>query len=295
MGIQWQPLQSGNGGYAEFMRLGAYKPVAPMTLNHNQQTALGRPLAQDDAPIGDDTSNLNWGQDTQSHLSALNTSLDKLQQYQKDRDARLLELENQLKQGANTATATTPTGQPTPQPSPTPTSAPAAPTAALAPTKINTKKLNSYQKSFLDELLKGGLSDNQARAIMMSVMAENGWRNDLVFGTHQDVTKRAHGALSWQGGRETGLYNLYNQMGLMRNGKVVASDAAMRAQAKHLLNELKTSERRGWKGMQALGANADPYELARYYARRIGRGSNKADILAGREHNYRRMMNLMGG
>lgn len=152
--------------------------------------------------------------------------------------------------------------------------------------KIGDYEFNSDQKAFYDELINNGLSHNQSIAVMMNVQAENSWNPKYLYGDHQDVNKRAYGALSWQGGREKGLFNLLNKEGLLNNGVIVRDPKVMALQAKHFMNELSSSEKKN-AGTFLSNPDLDPVELARILNKTVIRSSQSARILANRDKAYK--------
>lgn len=157
---------------------------------------------------------------------------------------------------------------------------------AMPNQKIGNYEFNPHQKVFYDELINNGLSHNQSIAVMMNVQAENSWNPKYLYGDHQDVTKRAYGALSWQGGREKGLFNLLEKEGLLRNGNIIKDPKVMALQAKHFVNELNSTEKRNASNFLK-NPELDPIELARMLNKSVIRSSQSANILASRDRAYK--------
>lgn len=151
-------------------------------------------------------------------------------------------------------------------------------------------KMNDTQSVFYDTLTKNGLSKNQALAVMMNVQAENDFMDKYLFGSHQDGQKRAHGALSWQGGREIPLIAQLKAEGLIQNGQIVKSPRVVELQAKHFINELNGREKISSMSFRN-NVDGDPFELARLLNRRVIRSNQSKEVLEGREKAYRRFWN----
>lgn len=152
--------------------------------------------------------------------------------------------------------------------------------------RVGNYEFNPDQKAFYDELVNQGLTHNQSIAIMMNVQAENGWNPKYLYGDHQDVNRRAYGALSWQGGREKGLFDLLNKEGLLVDGKIVRDPKAMAVQARYFVNELRGAEKNNAREFLANG-NMDEYTLSRLINKTVIRSSQSANILAQREKAYK--------
>lgn len=158
----------------------------------------------------------------------------------------------------------------------------------------NIGNLSGNQQAFYDSLVKGGMSHNQALAVMMNVHAENNFADKYLFGTHQDGGKRAYGALSWQGGRELPLLAKLEANGLLKNGQILNDPRTMAIQAQHFLEEYNGAEKANAHWFRE-NPNADPYELARYLNKKVIRSNQSKKVLEGREKNYRAFMNKFGG
>lgn len=89
---------------------------------------------------------------------------------------------------------------------------------------------------------KAGFSHNQARVLVAEVGRENGLRNQYLFGTHKDDAngKINIGMISWQGARAIALMKYLASKGLLNNGRMVQSQAALDAQAEFLRQEMMT-------------------------------------------------------
>lgn len=91
-----------------------------------------------------------------------------------------------------------------------------------------------------------GLSDAQARVMAAEVGRENGWRADTVFGYHKDPHKGVNvGMLSWQGQRGREWEKLMQREGHIVNGQIVRSQAALDAQARFAVAEMRNNSHGG--------------------------------------------------
>jgi hypothetical protein len=157
--------------------------------------------------------------------------------------------------------------------------------SSSAPT--NDADKNHYREVMFNEFKKHGLSDNQALGLLMNVEAENGLQAQYLFGTHQDSTKTAYGALSWQGGREKELINRLNKAGLYKDGSITRTDDSLRIMSSYMIDELKS----GKQGNYLSFKGGDSFSYAREANRTYTRSSRDAKILQGREKNYRNTFN----
>lgn len=155
-------------------------------------------------------------------------------------------------------------------------------------------KFSTNQKAFYDSLVQGGLSNNQALAVMANVQAENSFMDKYLFGSHQDGKKRAYGALSWQGGREIPLLAKLKAEGLIKDGQIINNPRVMQLQAQHFLNELAGTEKGNSSWFRA-NRNADVLTLARDLNKRVIRSNQSAKVLAGRERSYNQFLKSTRG
>ena len=154
-----------------------------------------------------------------------------------------------------------------------------------APT--NDADKNHYREVMFNEFKKHGLSDNQALGLLMNVEAENGLQAQYLFGTHQDSTKTAYGALSWQGGREKELINRLNKAGLYKDGSIARTDDSLRIMSSYMIDELKSGKQGNYLNFKG----GDSFSYAREANRTYTRSSRDAKVLQGREKNYRNTFN----
>ncbi len=123
----------------------------------------------------------------------------------------------------------------------------------------------SIYKAFIDE----GATHSQALALTAEVGRENDFNADLIFGTHTDPARdkrgraiRNYGMLSWNQGREKPLMQSLQQAGLIKNGKMVRSQEALRLQARHALREALETNRQKHLSHFWGNPNADPESFA---------------------------------
>jgi hypothetical protein len=102
-------------------------------------------------------------------------------------------------------------------------------------------------KSVYEAYRKAGLSDKQAKVMTSEVGRENDYANKYLFGSHTDPHNKATntGFLSWQGSRGTALRKRLEEKGLMKNGKIERSQAALDEQARFSVDELNSGQYKG--------------------------------------------------
>ena len=92
-----------------------------------------------------------------------------------------------------------------------------------------------------------GLSHSQALAITAEVGRENGFQSKYLFGTHTDPAANTKGGaiknvgmLSWNQGRGNALASFLSKNGLLGNNGIQRSQAALNAQARFSVAEMKS-------------------------------------------------------
>lgn len=100
------------------------------------------------------------------------------------------------------------------------------------------------------ELIKGvytgfrnaGLSHEASMVMIGEVGRENAYHAKYLFGTHSDPHNKVTntGLISWQGSRKTALERELTAQGLMQNGRMAQTQETLNAQAKFLVNEMRT-------------------------------------------------------
>ena len=154
----------------------------------------------------------------------------------------------------------------------------------------------AHTQAAYDVARKHGLTDAQAKAILGNVMAENSFKSNLIFGNHQDGKRRAHGAMSWQGGREKGLFNKLRREGhIDENGRMKDTPEAFAAQIDYLINdEGKNGSERGNFNRFLKYQGNDPVQAARLLDRTVIRSAagNNAKIATQRDRAYRQVAGM---
>lgn len=161
----------------------------------------------------------------------------------------------------------------------------------------NTQRTNTNFSGSTQEIqqamynrLRTQLNHRDAMAVMGNIGAETGWSDKYFFGNHQDGSKRAYGAFSWQGGRETRLLDNLRSQGLLdANGNIHRNLDVVNTQADHILWELQNNEKGSWNRYQK-GNYQDILEASRAFNNSVVRSSKDAKVLAGRESKYQDMM-----
>lgn len=105
-----------------------------------------------------------------------------------------------------------------------------------------TKEQDANQTAVLNAFLKAGFSKNQAIALTAEVGRENNYNSKNLYGYHKDAANGAinMGMISWQGDRAKRLQAYMQERGLIKNGKMVRSQAALDAQAEFVKQEINS-------------------------------------------------------
>lgn len=112
---------------------------------------------------------------------------------------------------------------------------------SFAPGTEGLRGTAAVQKSVYDAYRTAGFSDTQARALTAEVGRENGYRENIIFGTHVDPYNKATnlGMISMQGHRFTGLYNYLKGKNLIDgNGNLIRNQATLTAMAQYQKQEM---------------------------------------------------------
>jgi len=113
-------------------------------------------------------------------------------------------------------------------------------------TPMGEAKIGGNQKQMMtnvyDAYRKAGFSDKQAKVMTAEVGRENDYSEKLIFGTHIDPHNKAVnlGMISMQGNRGTALAKYMTERGLMKNGKMEHSQAAIDAMAAFQMQEMQS-------------------------------------------------------
>ena len=87
-----------------------------------------------------------------------------------------------------------------------------------------------------------GFSEMQARILTAEIGRENSYNPKVMFGGHADPHSGSNvGMLSWQKSRVKPLLNFLQQAGVLNGTKIVPGQAALDAQAKFIMHEMKTT------------------------------------------------------
>lgn len=112
-------------------------------------------------------------------------------------------------------------------------------------TDLSKASNDELMRPTYNSLRKAGLSHQGALVMAGEIGRENGYRKDLIFGTHSDPANQATntGLISWQGPRKTALEKQLTDKGLMKDGKMQQSEATLDAQAEFLVGEMKSQNK----------------------------------------------------
>ena len=113
----------------------------------------------------------------------------------------------------------------------------------VTPGSAGLKGSAAVQKDVYDAYRTAGFSHNQSLALTAEVGRENGYRENIIFGTHVDPANAATnlGMISMQGNRHTGLYNFLKGKNLIDdNGQIVHSQDSLIAMAQYQKHEMIT-------------------------------------------------------
>lgn len=93
----------------------------------------------------------------------------------------------------------------------------------------------------MQALMNAGLNDNQARILAAEIGRENAFKDDYLWGYHNDPKngKINVGIISWQGNRGKGVESALKNAGLLNNGKITRGQASLDVMAKYLVDEIR--------------------------------------------------------
>lgn len=129
-----------------------------------------------------------------------------------------------------------------------------------------TKEQDANQTGVLNAFMKAGFTKNQAVALTAEVGRENDYNSKNLYGYHKDEAngKVNMGMISWQGDRAKRLEAHMQKKGLIQNGKMVQSQAALDAQAEFVKWEIDNdTDYSKTKQVFANNPNADPESYAK--------------------------------
>jgi hypothetical protein len=155
---------------------------------------------------------------------------------------------------------------------------------------------SQLQKQIYQAYMNAGLSPNQARIITAEVGRENSFNPQTVFGVHSDPKNKALnlGMLSWQGDRGRSLYSYLHSKGLIQNGSILKSQAALDEMARFSVSEMKNNKGYAQTAKTFLSNPNVDYQtgaevLGKNYIRWRYDDPNYSSGHANRDHFYRAM------
>lgn len=94
----------------------------------------------------------------------------------------------------------------------------------------------------VNAFVNAGFSEQGAAILAGEVGRENSFRPDLIFGSHSDPHNRVTnaGLFSWQKDRRTQLMSRLTEEGLVRNGRIIPSQAALDVMAEFARDEMQS-------------------------------------------------------
>lgn len=111
------------------------------------------------------------------------------------------------------------------------------------PVSANLKTQSGVQLAVYAGLRKAGFSDNQARILNAEIGRESSFALKNIFGYHKDPHKGVNlGMISWQGKRGRNLEKWMASAGLVKNGRMIQSQASIDMQAKFIIHEMRTDK-----------------------------------------------------
>jgi len=131
------------------------------------------------------------------------------------------------------------------QPAPAAPQAPAAPSGqprAFDPVPTAGGALPPAAATLYREFRNRGWTDEGARTMVAQIGRENAFNPEYMFGGHRDANPAAGqnaGIVSWNRGRRAALMQFMSQRGLVRDGRIVPGDEALRAQAEFADREMQ--------------------------------------------------------
>lgn len=128
-----------------------------------------------------------------------------------------------------------------------------------------SKEQDANQTGVLNAFLKAGFTKNQAIALTAEVGRENDYNSKNLYGYHKDAANGAvnMGMISWQGDRAKRLEEHMQSKGLIKDGKMVRSQAALDAQAEFVKKEIDGGQYKATKKLFSESPNLDPEAYAK--------------------------------
>ena len=128
-----------------------------------------------------------------------------------------------------------------------------------------SKEQDANQTGVLNAFLKAGFTKNQAIALTAEVGRESDYNSKNLYGYHKDAANGAvnMGMISWQGDRAKRLEEHMQSKGLIKDGKMVRSQAALDAQAEFVKKEIDGGQYKATKKLFSESPNLDPEAYAK--------------------------------
>lgn len=92
-----------------------------------------------------------------------------------------------------------------------------------------------------DAFKTAGFSHKQALALTAEVGRENDYREDLIFGHHQDSGRWNAGMMSWNQARGAAFMDYMKVKGMVQSGDIVRSQESLNTEAEFVMKEIRTS------------------------------------------------------
>ncbi|EPQ3070249.1 phage tail tip lysozyme [Acinetobacter baumannii] len=153
------------------------------------------------------------------------------------------------------------------------------------------EKTKEKQLAVYNAMKKAGFNDNWAAGLTASVGRENDYRDEYLFGKHQDKAGGINmGMISWQGARKDRLTAYMKERGLLdANGNMVRSQAALDAQGAFMKHEIETNpEYASVKAYMQKNPNASKEDIARVLGTKYVRWAyGQTKLRNGKSFDYR--------
>lgn len=110
--------------------------------------------------------------------------------------------------------------------------------------RLASSSAKGLKGSVYNAFTNAGFSSNQAKALTAEVGRENDFREQYVFGSHKDAANRLSnlGFFSWQGNRNTQLYERLKSKGLVdANGNIIKSQESLNEMARFTKYEMESN------------------------------------------------------
>jgi hypothetical protein len=114
----------------------------------------------------------------------------------------------------------------------------------VAPGTGELEGTQKVQKQVYDSFISAGFTDSQAKALTAEVGRENGFKENIIFGSHIDANngKVNVGTFSWQGDRRPALLNYLKQQGALDEyGNIIPGQKTLDAMAQFTKSEMENN------------------------------------------------------